>query len=355
MFIEVKCTCGRSLRARRDQAGTPIQCWDCKAEVVVPHPAPWLAGPMADVAGQALWSQAMAGVAAGAALITAVLLVPRAGLALALGLVAASVHYYGTRMRAVPQREEAIGTALVSRRTSLIRVALAVLAPLALVAPLLVRNQGHILPPAVAMPGISRLAAVALAGWLIMPVVILIAYAHDAHGPLPPRQTLGALARHPLATLAALALFPLVLIVTEAMLALFAWQQGDLPLLVVDLFPPPRFTYVNDGKHLYFNYDGGLIDKNYSESIAALATVYPRALRSGYTLVGTVPPSLPLGLLEVRTNPWDYAVRPESYLILRIGFTFLIAFVGGFALLVQARWLGLIADLGARRPSPPPA
>jgi hypothetical protein len=350
MFIEVKCACGRLLRARRDQAGTAIHCWDCKAEVVVPHPDdPWLAGPMADAAHQVLWSPGMAGVAGGAALIAAVLLVPRAGLALALGVVAVSVRLYGGQMRALPPSADAIDATAATRGKRLIRGALAVLATLALVAPLLVRNQGHILPPPTALPGLVWLTDLALAGWLIVPVAILIAYAHDVHGPLAPRQTLGALARHPLATLSALAVFPIGLLVTEGVLAVFAWQQGQLPLVVVDLFPPPRFAYVLDGKHLYFNYDGSLIDKNYSESIDGLAAVYPRALRHGHTLVGTIPPSLALGLLEVRTNPWDYEVRPETYLVLRIVFTFFIVFAGGFALLVQARWLGLIAALGARR------
>jgi hypothetical protein len=348
-FLEVKCPCGRMLRARIDQAGTMIQCWDCKAEVVVPFPAePWLADPMADVAFQALRSRGMGAIAGGVPLITALLLVPRAGLLLALGLVALSVHWYGRQMR---PRE--LIAASVGRRALLLRGAMAVLATLALVAPQLARNQGHVLPPANTLPESVWLAALALAAWLVTPVAILAVYAHDAHGPLPPRTALGALLRHWPAALAALAVFPAALIVTEGVLALFAWEQGQLPLLVVDLFPPPRSGYLVDGKHLYFNYDGTRLDKNYSESVEALAAAYPLAFRHGYMLVGTIPPSLPMGLLEVRTNPWEYEVTPESYLLHRIAFTFLVLAVSGIALMVQARWLGLIASIGARRSSPP--
>jgi hypothetical protein len=352
-FIEVNCPCGRTLRARTDQAGTPIQCWDCKAEVVVPYPkAPWLMGPMADVAFQALRSACMGLIAGGAALMTAVLLVPRAGLFLALGLVAVLVHVYGSQMRTLPQTDGALAAPAAGRKAMLVRGVVAVLATLALVAPQVVRNQGHVLPPAETRPGMVWLAALALAGWLVMPLVVLAVHAHDAHGPLSPRQALAALLRHPLATLTALAVFPIALVVTEGVLAFFAWQQEQLPLLVVDVMPPPRFRYEVDGKHLHFTYDGTRIDMNYSESIAGVAAVYPRALRHGYTLVGTIPPSLPMGLLEVRTNPWDYAVTPESYLIHRIVFTILILAFSGIPLLMQARWLGLIAAVGARRTSP---
>jgi hypothetical protein len=339
------------LRARLDQAGTAIQCWDCKAEVVVPYPAePWLAGPMADAVLQALRSRGLGAIAGGAALITAVLLVPRAGLLLALGLVAVSVHWYGRQMRPLEQTAAGLGG-----RGLLLRGVSAVLAALALVAPQFARNQGHVLPPASTLPGSVWLAVLALAAWLVTPVAILAGYAHGAHGPLPPRPALWALLRHWPATLSALAVFPAALILTEGILALFAWQQGQLPLLVVDLFPPPRFAYVVDGKHLYFDYDGTRLDKNYSASVDGLAAAYPLAFRHGYTLVGTIPPSLAMGLLEVRTNPWEYEVMPESYLVHRIIFTFLILAVSGIALMVQARWLGLIGAVGARRSNPPAA
>jgi hypothetical protein len=357
-FIQVLCRCGRSLRALPDQAGTAIQCWDCKAEVIVPHPdRSGLAGPIAGLLREVLWSRTLAFIGAGAALITAALLVPRAGLVLAPGLVAAAVHsYYGFQVRAAA-RDASTGeaaTVTATPRAALARMGVALAVVLLLAAPVLVRNRGHALPPADTGRGDFWLAALALSGWLVGPVALVAAYAHDGHGPLPPRLALGALARHPLATLAALLVLPPALAVTEVVVALAAWQQGQLPLLVVDLFPPPRVAFELDGRYLYFNYDGTTIDRNYSESIAALATVYPYGLRHGFTLVGTIPPSLAMGLLAVRTNPWMYDVAPVAYLIFRIVMTIAILSIAGIALLVQARWLGLIATLGAHRPHPVP-
>jgi hypothetical protein len=357
-FIQVKCPCGRSLRALPDQAGTAIQCWDCKAEVIVPHQdQSGLAGPIGGVLREVLWSRTLAVIGGGAALITASLLIPRAGLVLALGLAAASVHsYYGYQVRAVA-RDASSGEAATSTatpRAALVRMGVALAVVLLLAAPVLVRNRGHALPPADTGRGDFWLAALALCGWLVGPVALVASHAHDGHGPLPPRLALRALARHPLATLAALLVLPPALAVTEGLVALAAWQQGQLPLLVVDLFPPPRFAFELDGRHLYFNYDGIAIDKNYSESIEALATVYPYGLRHGFTLVGTIPPSLAMGLLAVRTNPWMYDVAPLAYLIFRIVMTVAILSIAGLAFLVQARWLGLIAALGAHRPHPVP-
>src|SRR5262249_55880842 len=112
--------------------------------------------------------------------------------------------------------------------------------------------------------------------------------------------------------------------------------------------------YRDDGRHLYFNYDGTTIDMNYRASVEALERVYPQGLRHGFTLVGTIPPSLPMGLLEVRSSPMSYRVMPVLYVSLRILLTIVILSVAGVALRAQARWLGLIAALGAHRPCPAP-
>src|SRR4051812_27017296 len=37
-FIPVTCTCGRALRAKSDQVGTEIRCWDCQRMVPVAVP-----------------------------------------------------------------------------------------------------------------------------------------------------------------------------------------------------------------------------------------------------------------------------------------------------------------------------
>ena len=75
-----------------------------------------------------------------------------------------------------------------------------------------------------------------------------------------------------------------------------------------------------DGRHLYFNYDGTTIVANLSAGTSSVVAVYPRGLRRGFTLVSTIPPSLSVGLLEVRAIPWIYGVAPWAYLIMRLSF-----------------------------------
>jgi hypothetical protein len=374
MTIHVDCPCGRTLRAQPDQAGTLIQCWNCKTELVVPHPdqSARLARSMFDEATELLRSPALLFILAGAILLTAALMVPRAGLLLALTLLAASVSGYGAVLgatgRRLSHREAATAppTAVVVSAldpapdqdeeieqppawAALARGLLGVAAALAFAAPFLIRNRGHALPPEGPTPGVPWLLVLALAGWLLVPLVLATAYAHDRHGPLPPRLVLKSLGRHPLATLAAILAVPLGLIATEALLALFVWEQGQLPLMVADLFPPPRFEWENDGRHLYFNYDGSSIDTNLSAATSSVVPLYPRGLRRGFTLLGTIPPSLSVGLLEVRAIPWMYEVRPWTYLITRVVLTVLILLAIGILFTLQARWLGLIAAVDPRR------
>jgi len=379
MSIHVNCPCGRTLRAQPDQAGTAIQCWSCKTELVVPHPnqSARLVRALVDAAAEAFRSPTLPLILAGAALITASLTVPRAGPILALALIAASVRAYGAQVRAsgrsLSLREAATGppTPVVLSVSAPApdmeeeieepppwagpaRLLLGVAAALVLAAPIWIRNRGHALPPEGAYPGVFWLLTMALAGWLLMPVVLLAAYAHDRHGPLPPRLVLKSLTRHLPATLAALLVVPLGLLATEALVASFAWEQGQLPLMVADLFPPPRFEWELDGRHLYFNYDGTTVVANLSASTSTIVPVYPRGLRHGFTLVGTVPTSLSVGLLEVRAIPWLYEVTPLGYLITRVVLTLLILSITGLLFTIQARWLGLIAAVDPRRPPAQP-
>jgi hypothetical protein len=317
---------------------------------------------MIDTAAGA-WRLPTAGVIlAGAAVMTAVLLVPRAGLGLALGLMAASGFGYGSQIRAGvvgltpdPDRQPQV----LPRRLLLARAGLSVAAVAALAVPLLVRNRGYALPPAEgsASVGVGALMVLALAGGVMAPLMLLAAFAHDGDAPLPAARALAAVGRHPLATLAALLVVPLGLLATEAVVAASAWQQGQLPLLVADLFPPPRVAQLDDGAHFYFDYGGTPVDLNCSDSFSPMVRVYPQGVRRGFTLSALVPASLSVGLLQVRQRLWMYHVNPVHYLMLRIALTLLILWAAGTLLTVQARWLGAIASVdspSARRPVPPP-
>jgi hypothetical protein len=289
---------------------------------------------------------------------TALLLVPRAGTGLALLLVAAGAWGYGGQVRAGGRgpAAEAVRQA-PPRRLLIARVGVSLAAAAALAAPVLARNRGHPLPPAELAPHAGLLMALAFIGWLVAPLALLAAWAHDRHGPLPPRRALGAAVRHPLATLAALLVVPLGLLATEALVALVAWQQGQLPLMVADLFPPPRIAQLDEGTHFYFNYGGNTIDVNTSDSYAPLVTIYMHGLRRGFTLTALVPASLAMGLFKVRQPLLMYHVDAVHYLVVRIVLTLLILWAAGTLLTIQARWLGAIVSVDSgsvRRPEDVP-
>jgi hypothetical protein len=330
----------------------------------------------------------------GAVLMTAVLLIPRAGLFLASGLLAASVRLYAAQIGAahglLPRRAETHDRVVVAvpdadtgagaragagtgggvgladdedhagddedppRRVVYARWGLVLAATLVVVAPILIRNRGHALPVAGSAPWVRPLTALAWAGWLAMPVALLAAHARDRRGPLPPHLALSALVRHPLASLAALLVVPLGLLATEGLAALLALGQGELPLMIADLFPLPRFAHDLQGDHLHFDYDGTRVSKLFGD-LRTLVPIYPLALRHGFTLIGTIPPSLSLGLFRVRVNPWMYDVNPVLYLVSRLLLSLLIFLAAGIVLTLQARWLGLIAAIDPRRPPTSPA
>jgi hypothetical protein len=367
-FIYADCSCGRRLRATQDQAGTVIHCWECRREVVVPRAArkDLLIRRMADAAHDALRPPTLGVLLASAAIFTAALLVPRNGPWLALVLLAvASFWGYGGQMGTrVPERsprEDEAGTDPSSSgeevdetiATRPLRVLLAWLArgvvalaaSLALVAPVLVRNRGYALPPAGPAPGVRSLMALAFVGWLVLPLAMLAAFARDGRGPLPPWRPLARLARHPLATLAALLIVPLGLLATEGLLALVAWEQGQLPLMVVDLFPAPRLEHREDGVRFCFDLDGTVVAANCTENLDNLIPVYGHAVRRGFSLTGTLPASLSIGLVRRPAHRWMFRVGPKEYLATRIVLTFLVAWAGGTLLTIQARWLGRIASL----------
>jgi hypothetical protein len=300
----------------------------------------------------------------GSALITATLLIPRVGplVALALLPVAAwgyvSQFCFGTagalderaRLVLAPEAVPVAQVPTMTRRERVVRAGLGVLAAAALVAPLVIRNQGYILPPAGSASRVLAGTGLALVDWLLIPLLFLVVVAHDPNGCLPPRLTLAALARHPAATLAGLLVVPLGLMMIEALLALITWQQGQLPLMILDGFPPPTLERTEDGRHALFNYDGQVFDLKSTAGEDEVIRLYPRGLRRGFTLLGTIPLSLSVGLLEVREEPRRFNVLPGHYLTTRIALTFLILTGTGLLLTIQARWLGLVAALDSHRP-----
>ena len=302
----------------------------------------------------------------GATAVTGALLVPWVGPWLGLGLVTLAAGLYGDLIAAAgrDQREEsklggeqatpgaveeASGVESGPERPLLGRLgglSLGLLAAVALVAPMLLRQIGHILPPIQGWAGSRTLMLVALVGWVVVPLVLMLAYSQDASGRLTTRRSLAAMARHPWGMLATVLIVPLGLIALETLIVFVAWLQGHLPLLVNDLFPTPALEGRVDGLFWNYQYDHTTFSRPFSLDPDEAVPVYMHALRRGFTLVSAIPGSLPVGL-KSRIDPLLFLTMPTPYLLARAVLSVMILAGLGWLLGLQARWLGLVAAVGA--------
>ena len=100
--ILAKCPCGRTLRAREDQIGATVRCWDCGGEVPVSPPAErsYIGEPMFRALRDSVRAPAVGLAAAGAGVLTLALFVPGAGGWVALAAAASLVAWwYGGLVR----------------------------------------------------------------------------------------------------------------------------------------------------------------------------------------------------------------------------------------------------------------
>jgi DNA-binding response OmpR family regulator len=222
--------------------------------------------------------------------------------------------------------------------------ALAVLAATALVAPFVLRQSVESLP----IPLRWGLILAGFASWLIVPLVVLAFFARDRRGPVPPRVLLGALGRHPLAALAAVLVLPVGFVLLECGVVLIARGEDRLPSLVQDLYPRPAYVFEKTARDNLFRYkfDDAAYSIRYGTLPEAAYPIYLTGLSRGYTLVGSIPPSLSRHFEYMFDKRVRYVSDP-----LHLGtLTTLILAAAALILSLQARWLGLIASLGSCRP-----
>jgi hypothetical protein len=408
-FLDVACPCGRTLRARREQAGSTIRCWSCGREVAVPRPRarrlPKVAG-LGNALRVGFSAEALGFVAVGAGLVTGALLIPGVGPWLALGLLAAAARAYEGRFLgggspadtddtptpvytlagepgtvvdmyapipvqvpvpaavSPPVRPPAAASRSPSRwrwRPARVGAALVPVAAAVLLAlPLLVRDAAQPWFPSAVVSGVLGMFTLTFAaGWLVMPLLVLLAHARDAEsdgdddGPrtLPARAALAAMARRRPATFGALLSVPAGLVVLEAAVALFAWLEGYFPLLANDLFPPAGVWTVENSP-VIIGPDGRPRGVENKSSDRLAFELYGSGLRHGFTLSATIPASLRKGIV-IREEPSVYGVLRESYPVMRAALTFAILLGFGLLMAAQARWLGAIAS-GEPRPAAAP-
>jgi hypothetical protein len=357
-YVNVKCPCGRALRAKLDQAGGTITCWSCHAAVNVPVPvAPgdWVARLLRMGARQILEARTFTLLAVGAALVTLSLSITHLGLpARLLARVSTpGIYFAGIAMTLVM-----IGYGELLRRGSqgdwtarphvgwwarAWRALICLSAGSALVLPLIYAAETGTIPRATAQ-GLS----IALGVTVLMPLVMLGTYA-------PRGSVLGRVAmissmlrRHPFAVLASLLVLPFSLVVIEGLAFVLTRITQDFAFMIFDLFPN-RPEVSNFGHVPYFtDVDQKLTDYRVMAD-SRIMGFYGDHLRHGYGLIGVIPASLALPTSNGYDSFTSLQISPRAYLVHRMGYTLFIVTCILALMAIQARWLGLISTMDSRK------
>jgi hypothetical protein len=356
--VNVKCPCGRGLRAKLDQAGSTITCWSCHATVKVPVPvAPgdWVARLLRMGARQILEAQTFTLLAVGAALVTLSLSVTHLGVPARLlaRLATPGIYCAGFAMSLVM-----IGYGELLRRGSqgdwtarphvgwwarAWRALICLSAGSALVLPLIYASETGTIPR-VTNQGLS----IALGVTILMPLVMLGTYA--PRGSVMGRVGMigSMLRRHPFAILASLLVLPISLVVIEGLVFTLTRITQEFSFMLFDLFPrrPEILSY---GNVPYFtDMDHKLTDYRAMPD-AQVIGYYGDQLRHGYGLIGVVPASLALPTAHGYDSFASLQVQYRSYVAHRMVYTLFIVTCILAVMAIQARWLGLLSTMDSRK------
>jgi hypothetical protein len=347
VHLRVLCPCGRTLRARQEQAGSLIRCWSCRNRLPVPYPRiggalarGWLACLRATLANAIVGPMLVAALVA-----TSMLLVPRVGIWLAAVALMAACGYLVVILRrrgldaGVDDDQEPS-----ERELEPCGLALGLLAGLGLALPLVVRYGG--LLPSRGAVGWGWFVALALIGGIVTPMALMAATARDRWGFLGPRQALRGGIRHPMALILALAVLPMGLLLIEGTLVAATWLPGWFPTLTVDVLPPSARVADRTGHPQ--------VERHEFEHApaAAFVRIYGEGVWAGHPLIEAIPASLargPATRISLEILGYDrtacYAVRIALGVLTTLMLLLLAA--------LQAQGLGQIAALGARRNARP--
>jgi hypothetical protein len=339
--INIQCNCGKTLRAKADQIGTAIHCWNCKAAVWIPAPkAPvgWVARVLTQGVQDALEARTFTLLVLGSFLVTAALLIPGNGCSTAAVALTFIGLGYGELVRRGSTPDWS-NRPRISPPARAWRIVLCGLAAFTMVSPWMLA-QGYY---ATGSPRMTRLGvSLALLAASAFPLLMLATFAQDVRGRGPRRLVFSTIVRHPIALIAALSLVPLTLIALEYVLYATTQYEGIFSFLVLDLFPKP-----NDVHPLYgIPYFGWSPYTSYPDSI--YVGMYTERLRQGYSFVTALPASV-----AIRSNNGFHTIggvmSDLKYLGIRVIFTFVMVMSVLAVMAVQARWLGLLSSMDSRR------
>ena len=331
-YLKVQCECGRRLRAAVERIGHSIHCWECRRPV--PVPVPRVRGRSARVLSfgvrEVFEPRALLGIGFGALAFTASLLLPVPEPVVAGLTLAALVFVYGELVR-----RWGLAGSLGAGAKAFDPRGLAARAAATLAVALVLTNAWEFGRERLGYtPGLFKEALAAAAALaFIFPLAMLAVWAAPH-----PRQSLAAIARHPVATAVALMVVPLGLVAGEAAVAVLTSLQGYFVYYVVDLLPGSGSLAERFGISLAGNYAMTLLP---NENEVAL---YLYQLRHGVTLSAALPASV-MDPSKAYLRPWALETSDTAYLIIRGFHTTIVAAVWFAALTVQARCLGLLARL----------
>lgn len=342
-FIMVPCRCGRVLRAKWDQVGTEIVCWDCKASTTVEVPRDRLRvfNHLSRVIVETLRQQGSEQIIIASALLTLALLVPYVGLVLAFGLMVCGAAVYGDMILADDDLGERFETnwTRVRRRLTPKRLVTCVLFVAGTMLPLWVINAGSHRSPHLNLISLPILCL----GWTLLPILMAQVYSEPSaagHGLL--RGRLRFLTAHPIAAIVLLGCVPGAMIVCEILISAMFYFKDLLPTFALDFMPTPGKPQLFSGI-LFYNM------VRYDELPAStFIRGYYSGLSHGYSFVGALPPSMSLDT-RLGMNPAIAHVSLATYYMARASLVFMISLFLVLSLTLQARGLGVLSNAQRHR------
>ncbi len=342
-FIMVPCPCGRVLRARWDQVGTEIICWDCRrgTKVVVPLDRLRLFEQMTRSVVSLFEQRESSGIVVAAGLLTLALIVPYAGLGLAMVvLVCGAAVVYGDQIPLSPEPGTSSGPrwARIGRRMTWSRSLASLLFAAGTILPLWVINAGlH------RSPHLDRISLPILAlSWTILPIVMALVFDESPTTGSGWWRRWSFLGNHPLVSVVVLAIVPLSLVVGEVVVAGIIYLEQLLPIFALEFMPIPGQPESRNGilfydQVCYVNLPPDRFIRGYFAGLG-----------QGYSLVGSIPPSLSIAT-DANLNLDAVPMRHQNFYWIRVSLVFAISLILLLSSAVQARCLSVLVNAQGRR------
>ncbi|CAN5829529.1 hypothetical protein BH23PLA1_BH23PLA1_17240 [soil metagenome] len=344
MFIYIKCTCGRSLKAQRSPNEHTISCWDCGAKVKVPRYRESRPKPVRKESWirSVEWTDALAAAALLALITLVVIMIPIVGPYLTMALFTVGGMLYTMRIEEVGIAEaDESEEPNVSRRRraqrSISRFVIGSLLAVGLSLPFWIVPG---VPTGFSRPTVERpylLLSLFPLIWLLLPMLVFVLMARSPAGRLGVRGSLLAVRRQPRMTLLAILLPATTLLALEALLLGVIYLAGWMLVFVLDLFP----NHVQGDLNQY-----EIVSKPAERlefSLSAYLEMYTDAFSSGFTMVSSIPLSLSRGFSAQTQVSIFSDLTNENYLLIRLGFGLVVLVAILVVLMVQATLLGWVA------------